>query len=236
TAHGRFIAAARPGAGAARVALGPIEFPVEWGGVAERASGQVRFVPFQGGLERQVVPTASVTLCSAQALTAAAECSVVRPSGFSVKTCLPARAAATICSVCMECGVAKTTASIDGSASTASKLACTGRPCRRLKSSARAGVRVAPATNWISSLFPCTLLTRFWPQLPRPMMAARTVADWPAWMAELSLSFISPLQMRLIMPGGIAEGSYPAGFQLQSWEASDKNEQGRSPTRRTARE
>jgi len=28
--------------------------------------------------------------------------------------------------------------------------------------------------------------------------------------------------MRLIMPGGIAEGSYPAGFQLQSWDAADK--------------
>jgi len=53
-------------------------------------------------------------------------------------------------------------------------------------------------------------------------MAARTAADWPAWMAELSLSFISPLQMRLTMPGGIAEGSYPAGFQLQSWDAADK--------------
>ena len=43
-------------------------------------------------------------------------------------------------------------------------------------SSALAGVRVAPATNRISSLLPCTLSTRFWPQVPMPMIAARSIA------------------------------------------------------------
>ena len=37
--------------------------------------------------------------------------------GFSVKTCLPALAASTICAACCRCGVASTTASISRSAS-----------------------------------------------------------------------------------------------------------------------
>src|SRR6185295_3416318 len=42
-------------------------------------------------------------------------------------------------------------------------------------SAALAGVRVAPATNRMSSLLPWTLSTRFRPQVPRPMMAARII-------------------------------------------------------------
>ncbi len=43
---------------------------------------------------------------------------VVSVKGFSTKTCLPASAAAAISSACAECGIASTTPSIAGSAST----------------------------------------------------------------------------------------------------------------------
>src|SRR3954463_4517632 len=116
---------------------------------------------------------ARVTLCSAHAFTASSASRASRPSGFSTKTCFPAFAAAMICSQCMECGVASTTASIDFSERRLSyesrrRIPFCSHHCR-----AFSGVRVVPATNRICSLEPYTLETRLRPQEPMPTMAAR---------------------------------------------------------------
>jgi hypothetical protein len=59
--------------------------------------------------------------------------------------------------------------------------------CRLAKSADFAGVRVAPATNWTSLLLPCTLATRFCPQVPRPTIAARRDGNLPWYWDVLFL-------------------------------------------------
>src|SRR5919197_3684399 len=66
-----------------------------------------------------------------------------------------------------------TTASTSRSARSAEYRSYIRMPCSRAKAAADSGVRVAPATNWIRLLRPCTLATRCRPQLPMPTIAAR---------------------------------------------------------------
>ena len=69
-------------------------------------------------------------------------------SGFSQNTCLPAAAAARTWFLCSECGVARITAWIPGSASAASRLEDSGRPCSAAKGSAASGLTSTKPTRW----------------------------------------------------------------------------------------
>ena len=93
-------------------------------------------------------------------------------NGFSQKTCLPAAAAATTCSVWTDGGVASTTASTPGSARSSSYDGTSLRPCdRRSLLDRGVTVRVVAATNRIASL-PSTDSTSVFPHQPRPTIAA----------------------------------------------------------------
>src|SRR5437763_2750787 len=124
------------------------------------------------------VPTPSTTPASRHASVARKASALVKLSGFSQNTAFPARAAATICSRCSECGVASTTVSIAGSPSTASSVRTVSTPCCAVNSRTRAGSRLIAWVKHSLSLLPCTAFTRVWPQRPSPTIAA-LIISWP---------------------------------------------------------
>jgi len=77
------------------------------GGCAELAAGKCLAQGRIDGQKRRLWPTASTTPASRQAPNMRSASARVSASGFSQKICFPARAQATTCAGCSECGVAQ---------------------------------------------------------------------------------------------------------------------------------
>src|SRR5207253_328021 len=95
--------------------------------------------------------------------------------GFSQNTCLPAFAAAMICSVCWVCGVHRTTASMFESLSTLSRPTTSSTPCSRAKSVLRYS-RVSTAFETLSFLLRWIRGTMILPHQPIPTTATLNTA------------------------------------------------------------
>src|SRR5436853_4064043 len=122
------------------------------------SSPTMRLSSRMAGQKRRLCPTASTTPARSQAPIIARASAARSASGFSQKTCLPARAAAMAWARCTECGVARTTACTEASSSAS---------CRTLPEAMSTS-----RTKRIRSLLPCTDPTSARPQRPRPTMAA----------------------------------------------------------------
>src|SRR5258706_10826703 len=124
------------------------------------------------GHKRRLCPTPSTPPARAHAAIMICAPALVSASGFSQKTCLPARAHATTCSRCSECGVTRTSACTAGSASASARSDEGLKPCRAARPRATSGAVSTPRTKRIRPLLPCTDSRKPFPHRPRPTMAA----------------------------------------------------------------
>src|SRR5450759_5030575 len=85
--------------------------------------------------------------------------------------CFFARAAASTCARCLECGVARITACTFASASTSSNEVPMTILCSAAKSRTMSGSSVTPRTKLIGAPKSCAAFTRVLPHQPRPTIA-----------------------------------------------------------------